>query len=41
MQIWADNAGGGVITNISVGAAGGGFATKLLEIGGSFDVSCD
>ena len=32
-------AGGGVITNISSGAAGAGFTTKLLEIGGGFDVS--
>ena len=31
--------GGGVITNISSGAAGMGFTTKLLEIGGGFDVS--
>jgi len=31
--------GGGVITNISSGAAGGGFTTKLLDIGGGFDVS--
>ena len=32
-------AGGGVITNISSGAAGGGFTTRLLEVGGGFDVS--
>ena len=31
--------GGGVIINISSGAAGGGFTPKLLEIGGGFDVS--
>ena len=33
------SAGGGVIINISSGAAGGGFTPKLLEIGGGFDVS--
>ena len=32
-------AGGGVITNLSSGAAGGGFTTRLLEVGGGFDVS--
>ena len=32
-------AGGGVITNISSGAAGAGFTEKMLEIRGGFDVS--
>ena len=32
-------AGGGVITNISSGAAGAGFTQKMLEIRGGFDVS--
>ena len=31
--------GGGVITNISSGAAGSGFTKKMLEIRGGFDVS--